>query len=468
MMRKFLNTLKEGSVFTYGALAGKRTELTSGSINRSLFSLAIPMMMELVMESVFVSVNLLIIAKLGDKVLGLVGITDSYINFSYAIAVGIGIAAATLTARRAGEKDHEGMAGTAQYIIVLALFFAVLIGGLSCLFSSDIVSFLGLNSNSVPDGLLFSKLVFLSIGLIIIRLSVNGLFRGAGDADIAMKSLWICHISNIVFAVVLVFGVGFIPAFGLMGLAYAALLSRFISVLYQVYIFLSGKTCIRIMTPFQWDFPLMKKIMKIAFGGLVQYIIPTSSWLIMVKIISTFGTTALAGYIIAQRIASVATMPAWGIGNAAGILTGQNLGAGNSERAEKTVWRAGTINMTYLIAVALFWQIAAGYVVQFFTTETEVARYAVQYIHVVSMAYLLLGFTMVISRALNAAGNIMQVTLLYIIMFYVIQLPMAYILGVRLQWELKGIFAAIVSSEIVLAVLFLMIFRNGKWKTIKI
>ncbi|TZF98589.1 MATE family efflux transporter (plasmid) [Chryseobacterium panacisoli] len=467
-MRKFLHILKEGAVFAYGAVAGKKVELTSGSINRSIFSLAIPMVMELVMESVFVSVNLLIIAKLGDKVLGLVGITDNYINFAYAIAVGLGIAAATLIARRAGEKDKEGMGRTAQYIILLSLFFAVLIGGISCYFSAEIVDFLGVNANAVADGISFSRLVFLSIGLVILRLSVNGLFRGAGDADIAMKSLWICHISNIIFAVILVFGLGFIPAFGLMGLAYATVLSRLLGVLYQAFIFLSGKTSISIRVPFQLDVPLLQKILKIAFGGLVQYIIPTSSWLIMVKIISTFGTTALAGYIIAQRIASVATMPAWGIGNAAGVLTGQNLGAGEPERAEKTVWRAGTINMTYLVIVALFWQIAAEYVVKFFTTEPDVARYAVQYIHVVSMAYLLLGFTMVISRALNAAGNILQVTLLYLVMFYVIQLPLAYLLGVRFQWELRGIFTAIVSSEIVLAVLFLMIFRNGKWKTIKI
>lgn len=467
-MRKFLHILKEGAVFAYGAVAGKKVELTSGSINRSIFSLAIPMVMELVMESVFVSVNLLIIARLGDKVLGLVGITDNYINFAYAIAVGLGIAAATLIARRAGEKDQEGMGRTAQYIILLALFFALLIGGISCYFSAEIVDFLGVNTSTVTDGISFSRLVFLSIGLVILRLSVNGLFRGAGDADIAMKSLWICHISNIIFAVILVFGLGFIPAFGLMGLAYATVLSRTLGVLYQAFIFITGRTSISIRVPFQLDIPLLQKILKLAFGGLVQYIIPTSSWLIMVKIISTFGTTALAGYIIAQRIASVATMPAWGIGNAAGVLTGQNLGAGEPERAEKTVWRAGTINMTYLVIVALFWQIAAEYVVKFFTTEPEVAGYAVQYIHVVSMAYLLLGFTMVISRALNAAGNIMQVTLLYIIMFYVIQLPMAYLLGVRLHWELTGIFTAIVSSEIVLAVLFLMIFRNGKWKTIKI
>lgn len=467
-MRKFLHILKEGAVFTYGAIAGKKVELTSGSINRSIFSLAIPMVMELVMESVFVSINLLIIAKLGDKVLGLVGITDNYVNFAYAIAVGLGIAAATLTARRAGEKDKEGMGRTAQYIILLALFFAVLIGGVSCFFASEIVDFLGINASTVTEGVSFSRLVFLSIGLVILRLSVNGLFRGAGDADIAMKSLWICHISNIIFAVILVFGLGFIPAFGLMGLAYATVLSRTLGVVYQAFIFATGKTSISIRVPFQLDLTLLQKILKLAFGGLVQYIIPTSSWLIMVKIISTFGTTALAGYIIAQRIASVATMPAWGIGNAAGVLTGQNLGAGEPERAEKTVWRAGTINMTYLVIVALFWQIAAEYVVKFFTTEPEVARYAVQYIHVVSMAYLLLGFTMVISRALNAAGNIMQVTLLYIVMFYVIQLPMAYLLGVKLHWELTGIFTAIVSSEIVLAVLFLMIFRNGKWKTIKI
>ncbi|MDC8103945.1 MATE family efflux transporter [Chryseobacterium sp. PTM-20240506] len=467
-MKKFLHLVKDGSVFAYGALAGRKTELTSGSINRSIFSLAIPMVMELVMESVFVSINLLIIAKLGDKVLGLVGITDNYINFANAIAIGLGIAAATLTARRAGEKDKEGMGQTAQYIILLAFGFALLVGGLSFIFASDIIGFLGIKPDSIDHGVLFSQLVFLSIGLVILRLSINGLFRGAGDASLAMKSLWLCHISSMVFAVIFVFGLGFIPAYGLMGLAYATVLSRLLAVIYQFFILLTGKTSIKIGTKFHFDLSLTKKILKITFGGLVQYIIPASSWLIMVKIIATFGTTALAGYIIAQRIASVATMPAWGIGNAAGVLTGQNLGAGNPDRAEKTVWRAGGINMTYLVAVALFWQLAAEYVVTFFTSEAQVAQYAVQYIHVVSMAYLLLGFTMVISRALNAAGNIMQVTLLYMIMFYVIQLPLAYLLGVRLQWELKGIFTAIVSSEIVLAVLFLMIFRNGKWKTIKI
>lgn len=467
-MKKFLHLVKDGSVFAYGALAGRKTELTSGSINRSIFSLAIPMVMELVMESVFVSINLLIIAKLGDKVLGLVGITDNYINFANAIAIGLGIAAATLTARRAGEKDKEGMGQTAQYIILLAFGFALLVGGLSFIFASDIIGFLGIKPDSIDHGVLFSQLVFLSIGLVILRLSINGLFRGAGDASLAMKSLWLCHISSMVFAVIFVFGLGFIPAYGLMGLAYATVLSRLLAVIYQFFILLTGKTSIKICTKFHFDLSLTKKILKITFGGLVQYIIPASSWLIMVKIIATFGTTALAGYIIAQRIASVATMPAWGIGNAAGVLTGQNLGAGNPDRAEKTVWRAGGINMTYLVAVALFWQLAAEYVVTFFTSEAQVAQYAVQYIHVVSMAYLLLGFTMVISRALNAAGNIMQVTLLYMIMFYVIQLPLAYLLGVRLQWELKGIFTAIVSSEIVLAVLFLMIFRNGKWKTIKI
>ncbi|MFP7654757.1 MATE family efflux transporter [Chryseobacterium proteolyticum] len=467
-MKKFLHLVKDGSVFAYGALAGRKTELTSGSINRSIFSLAIPMVMELVMESVFVSINLLIIAKLGDKVLGLVGITDNYINFANAIAIGLGIAAATLTARRAGEKDKEGMGQTAQYIILFAFGFALLVGGLSFIFASDIIGFLGIKPDSIDHGVLFSQLVFLSIGLVILRLSINGLFRGAGDASLAMKSLWLCHISSMVFAVIFVFGLGFIPAYGLMGLAYATVLSRLLAVIYQFFILLTGKTSIKIGTKFHFDLSLTKKILKITFGGLVQYIIPASSWLIMVKIIATFGTTALAGYIIAQRIASVATMPAWGIGNAAGVLTGQNLGAGNPDRAEKTVWRAGGINMTYLVAVALFWQLAAEYVVTFFTSEAQVAQYAVQYIHVVSMAYLLLGFTMVISRALNAAGNIMQVTLLYMIMFYVIQLPLAYLLGVRLQWELKGIFTAIVSSEIVLAVLFLMIFRNGKWKTIKI
>jgi putative MATE family efflux protein len=284
-----------------------------------------------------------------------------------------------------------------------------------------------------------------------------------------MRTLWLSNGVNIMLCPVLIFGLGPVPAFGLTGAALATVIARTAGVGYQIGHLVRGKTIITIGRAQLLVVPaIIKKIIRQATGGTLQYMIPASSWMFMIKIVSHFGANALAGYIIAQRVASVATMPAWGIGNAAGVLTGQNLGARQPERAVQTVWKAGSVNMCFLILVAIFWFFAARPIVSLFSDVPEVISYSILYIQFISMAYILLGYTMVISRSLNAAGDIRQVSLLYILMFYITQLPLAWLLGVVLNWGPKGIFIAILISELVLAIACIAVFRKGKWKRIKL
>jgi putative MATE family efflux protein len=284
-----------------------------------------------------------------------------------------------------------------------------------------------------------------------------------------MRTLWLSNGINIVLCPVLIFGWGPVPALGLTGAALATVIARIAGVGYQAWYLLRGKTIITIGKEQLLFVPaIIGKIIKQAAGGTLQYMIPASSWMFMIKIVSHFGGNALAGYIIAQRVASVATMPAWGIGNAAGVLTGQNLGAKQPDRAVQTVWKAGSVNMCFLILVAIFWFFAAKPIVCLFSDVPEVISYSIMYIQFISMAYILLGYTMVISRSLNAAGDIKQVSLLYILMFYITQLPLAWLLGIELNWGPKGIFIAILVSELVLAIACISVFKKGKWKTIKV
>jgi putative MATE family efflux protein len=284
-----------------------------------------------------------------------------------------------------------------------------------------------------------------------------------------MRTLWISNGINIVLCPILIFGWGPVPALGLTGAALATVIARIAGVSYQGWYLLRGRTIIVISREqLRFDASIIGKIVKQAAGGTLQYMIPASSWMFMIKIVSHFGAHALAGYIIAQRVASVATMPAWGIGNAAGVLTGQNLGAKQPERAVQTVWKAGSVNMCFLVLVAIFWFFAAKPIVSLFSDIPEVISYSIMYIQFNSMAYILLGYTMVISRSLNAAGDIKQVSLLYILMFYITQLPLAWLLGIVLKWGPKGIFIAILISELVLAIACITVFKKGKWQHIKV
>jgi putative MATE family efflux protein len=451
------------------AVLGREKKFTSGSINRAIVLLAVPMVLELVMESVFVCASLFFVSKLGAAAVSIVGSTESVISFTYSVSIGLSIAASTLIARRVGEQNIKDASMTAGQVINISVICGILISIICFIWSDEILRVVGLTPAMIKQGSLYAKVMFASCGFILTRIALNGIFRGAGYAAIAMRTLWLSNALNILLCPLLIFGWGPIPSYGLLGVGIATAVARFIGVCYQAFHLIKGTSIIQIgKQQLALHREIFQKVIKLAFGGMLQYLIPASSWLFMIKIVSHFGGNALAGYIIAQRVASIVTTPAWGIGNAAGILTGQNLGAKQPERAEKSVWRAGIINMIFLITVAVGWIFMAHPVVSIFSDVPEVIDHSTTYIHIISIAYVLLGYTMVISRALNAAGKVMIVTLLYILMFYVIQIPLSYTFGVVLGFGPKGIFAAILISEIVLAFGCITIFRTGKWKLAKV
>jgi putative MATE family efflux protein len=451
------------------AISGKEKKFTTGSINRAILLLAVPMVLELVMESLFVCANLFFISRLGANAISIAGTTESVISFAYSVSIGLSVSASSIISRRIGEKKPKTAGLTAMQVIYTGLAISLVISIASCVFYREILQWMGLQPALIDEGSLFCLIMFGSILFIILRIVVNGIFRGSGDAALAMRTLWLSNGLNIILCPLLIFGWGPVPAMGLTGAALATAIARMAGVGYQGWYLLQGKTIITIGKAQLLLVPvIIKKIIKQAGGGTLQYMIPASSWMFMIKIVSHFGPNALAGYIIAQRVASVATMPAWGIGNAAGVLTGQNLGAKQPDRAVQTVWKAGSVNMCFLIAVAICWFFAARPVVSLFSDVPEVISYSILYIRFISMAYILLGYTMVISRSLNAAGDIRQVSLLYVLMFYITQLPLAWLLGVGLNWGPQGIFIAILISELVLAIACIIVFRKGKWKQIKV
>ena len=464
-MRTFTVQLRQVLGLLKQALLGTEKRFTSGGINRSIILLAVPTVMELVMESIFVCANLFFVSKLGAGAISLVGSTESIITFSYSVAIGLSMAATALVSRRVGEGRFRRAALTALQVVYLGVAFSMVITCITVIWWKEILSLLGLPSNLLHYGADYVRLMFASTALIIVRMAINGVLRGAGDAAIAMRTLWLSNAANILLCPLLIFGWGPVPALGITGLAWATLLARALGLAYQCLHLLGGRSVIRFgNVPYRIDRPTMQKVLQLTASGTIQYIVPSSSWLFMIKIVAHFGPTALAGYILAQRISSIATMPAWGVGNAAGILTGQNLGAGQPERAERSVWRAGTINMCFLVLVALFWFFYANKAASFFSDLPAVVQETTMYMQFISIAYILLGYTMVISRSLNAAGEIAVVTRLYLLMFYGVQIPLSYLLGIYCGMGPKGVFLAIMLAELVLAGSCIYVFRKGDWK----
>ncbi|WP_103863591.1 MATE family efflux transporter [Aquimarina sp. I32.4] len=468
-MRTVLYKTRSFFSLLWDALLGKESNFVSGNINRTIVLLSAPMVAELFMESLFVCANLFFISKAGMNAISIAGATTSVITLCYSVSIGLSIAASAIISRRIGEKNFEGAGLTAMQVIYLAVPLALLISVVCFIWTTDILHLIGLSPAMIEEGTSYSRVMFACSGFLILRITVNGVFRGAGDASTAMRTQWLSNGLNIILCPILIFGWGIVPAYGLLGVAIATGVSRMIGVCYQAWHLVKGKTVMKIgREQLIFHFGIFKKVLNLAMGGTLQFIIPASSWVFMIKIISYFGENALEGYILAQRVASIATMPAWGIANAAGILTGQNLGANQPDRAEKSVWRAGIINMGFLIIIAIFWFFLARPVVEIFSNVPEIVNHSITYINFISMAYVLLGYTMVISRALNSAGQVMVVTLFYILMFYVIQIPLSHTLGVTFNLGPNGVFIAILISEIILATAFILIFRKGKWKNKKV
>ncbi|HVI46117.1 MAG TPA: MATE family efflux transporter [Chitinophaga sp.] len=452
------------------AMLGTEKNFTSSSVTRAAFLLSLPAMVELLIESMFVVVDLLYVSRLGDSAITIAGIIGTIILVIYSIPVGLNIAASSLIARRIGEGKPKMAGLTAVQSIYLGVFAAICFSTLAILFNRQLFYMVGASEQHAAEGDLYSKIRFGCIIFLMLRVLMNGIFRGSGDAAMAMRAFLLAFVMNALAGGIFIFGFGPIPALGLTGAAIGNGIGNLSAVIYQFsYLryrqhnnLVIGRQQLMIMPA------IMKRILRLGSAGTLQYLIPASSWLLMIRIVSQLGEATLTGYIIADRIIICATLPAWGIANAAGVLTGQNLGARRPERAEQSVWKTGLFNMCFLGCVSLVMILFTHEIVGWFTTEAAVAEQAILYLRCMTIAFFFFGYTMVISRALNAAGLVRTVTLLYVLMFYIVQLPLAWWLGVGMGWGSRGVFSAILFSELVLVTGCVIIFRAGKWKHIRI
>lgn len=451
------------------AVLGRERNFMSGSVSRAAFLLALPAMLELVIESLFVIVDLFYVSRLGVTAIAVSGIISSVILIIYSVPVGLNIAATSMVARRMGEQKPQVAGVTAMQAIYLGITISVVFSAAAFLLNKPILHWMGGTQQMVEEGSLYARIRFGCLLFMVLRVLMNGVFRGLGDAAMAMRVLLFSFTVNAIAGGLLIFGWGPIPAMGLTGAAMGNAVCNIAAVIYQCW-YLSRQRQLwgaaRKLPSF--DFPVMGRILKLAVAGTLQYLIPSSSWLLMIVIVSKLGDAALTGYIIADRIIICATLPAWGIANAAGVLTGQNLGAGRPDRAAQSVWKTGLFNMCFLGMIALVLLLFTGTIVGRFTTDAAILHHAVLYLRCMAIAFFFFGYTMVISRSLNAAGHVHLVTLLYIFMFYLVQLPLAYLWGIHWQAGASGIFGAILISEIVLAIACIVLFKKGYWKTGKL
>lgn len=458
----FLRLLKQ-------ALKGEEENYTSGSIDRAIFLLSIPMILEMLMESLFAIVDAFYVSRLGVDALATVSLTESVLTLIYSLAIGLSMGATAMVARRVGEHDIQAASKAGMQAIYLAVAISVIISFIGIFFSKEILILMGASGSVIETGLGYTKWMLVGNITIMLIFLINAIFRGAGDASLAMRVLIISNGLNIVLDPLFIFGFGPVPAFGVEGAAIATNLGRGIGVLYQLSHLIFGKGLVKIHRDnLPLDFGIIWRLIKVSAGGTGQFIIASASWIFLVRIVSYFGSAALAGYTIAIRIIVFAILPAWGMANASATLVGQNLGAGQPDRAEKSVWRAGFFNMLFLACITVLFLTLARPIVTMFTTDPEVMQSAVQCLQIVSVGYIFYAYGMVVAQSFNGAGDTRTPTILNLFGFWMFQIPLAYILAIVLEYGPKGTYLAIVIAESALAVVSILIFRRGKWKTVKI
>lgn len=451
------------------AVSGTEKEFTSGNINRAIFLLSVPMILEMVMESLFAVVDIFFVSKLGKHAITTVGLTESMMTLVYTAAFGLSMAATAVVARRTGEKDGDAAAHTAVQSLYVAVALAAVIAVTGIVFAPDLLALMGASREVVDNGHIYTRIMLGSNLIVILIFLINGIFRGAGDAAVAMRSLWIANILNIILCPLLINGLGPVPALGLKGAALATTIGRGTGVCYQLYHLFGGKGLIRIRRRhIRPDADVIWKLLKIAAGGTAQLLINTTSWIFLVRLISRFGEDAVAGYTIAIRIIIFTLLPAVGMANAAAALVGQNLGAGQPDRAETSVWRAALFNMVFLGLISIFFLLAARPVVMLFTADTAIIVHAAQCLQLVSIGYIFYAYGMVLSQSFNGAGDTRTPTLINLVGFWMLQVPMAWVLAVNYNMGPSGVFWAIAIAESCIAIAAIVIFRKGWWKRVKV
>lgn len=465
------------------AVGGSQRDFTQGSIGLAIFLLAVPMILEMFMESVFALVDIYFVAHLGADSVAVVGLTESMLAIIYAVAIGLSVGATATVARRTGEKDEEGAARTAAHALYLGVIVSVLMSVIGIIFAPTFLSLLGAEPQVIAEGTTFTRIMLGGNAVIVFLFLLNAIFRGAGDAAIAMRVLFLANLLNIVLAPCFIMGADIFaflginapnwlidnwifPKLGVTGAAIGTTIGRGAGVLFAAWwLFRPGGRITIHKENWKFDSEILSNLVKIAAPAVLQFTVATASWSALVFVVAGFGSEAIAGYTVGLRVIMFALLPSVGLSNAAATLVGQNLGAGKPERAETSVWKAGFINAAFLGAVGLLFVGFANGIVGIFTEEQSVLEYGTACLQIVAYGFVFYGFGMVLETAFNGAGDTWTPTYLNLFVFWLFEIPLAYVLAYHFGYGASGVFWAITIAFSVLAIVSALLFRRGKWKT---
>jgi putative MATE family efflux protein len=445
------------------SLSGANLDYTKGSIRNAIFLLAIPMILEMCMESVFAIVDIFFVGRIGKDAVATVGLTESVLTLVYSAAIGLSMASTALVARRIGEKEPGEAARSGAQAILITLGLTVIITICGLIFAPHILGLMGASKEVIITGSSYTRIMFGGCIVIMLLYLINGIFRGAGNASIAMWSLWIANGFNIILCPIL------IHFYGLKGAAIATTIGRGTGVCYQLFHLFRGRGIIRLIQRyFIPDGNILKNIFNIAWSGTLQFLIGSASWIFMARIIASFGSAPMAGYQIAIRIMLFFLLPAWGMSNAASTLVGQNLGAKQPDRAERSVWVAAGYNTIFMAFVSILLFFASEPIVRFMIKDAAVEQVATLALRIVSSGYVFFGIGMVMTNAFNGAGDTRTPTIVNFFCFWTFQIPIAYLMAIYWNLGPKGVFLAIVITETLVTLVSILLFRRGGWKKIRI
>ena len=454
----FWSVVREG-------LRGSQRDFTQGPIWVALVILAIPMILEMSMESLFAVVDIFFVAKLGADAVAIVGLTESVMALIYAVAFGLAIGATATIARRTGEKDEEGAAKSAAHVLYLGIIVSLLISAIGLIFAPYILRSLGGDPHIIAEGSVFMRIMIGGNAAVLFIFLLNAIFRGAGDAAIAMRVLWLANILNMILAPMFIFGVGFFPELGVTGAAVGTTIGRSCGVLYAAWhLFRPGGRIHVHRDSWRFDPSLLWKLLRLSSTGVLQLLIGTASWTALMPIVAGFGEVAIAGYVISLRVVIFALLPALGLSNAAATMVGQNLGAGKPERAEAAVWTAAKFNTAFYFGVGVVFWLFGNEIIGFFSPDPEVLRYGRSALHIIAYGFAFYGLGMVLETAFNGAGDTWTPTYLNFFVFWLFEIPTAYVLAYYFELGPDGVFWSITVAFSLLAIASAVLFKRGRWK----
>jgi len=460
-----LSWWRRTQAFIAESLSDNDVDYTGGRVGRALGLLAIPMMLEMAMESIFAVVDIAFVAQLGTNAIAAVGVTEALITVLYAIEMGLGMGVTAMVARRIGAKDQEGAARVTGQAIWVGALVSLAIGVLGVLYADELLRLMGASESVILEGAGYTAVLLGGSVSITYLFLLNAAFRGAGDAAIALRSLWLANGINIILDPCLIFGLGPFPEMGVTGAAVATTIGRGTGVLYQLYYLFGGRGRLAFkLRHLRIAGSLMKRMIVISAGGISQFLIATASWVVLMRIVSLYGSGAIAAYTIALRILEFAILPAWGLGNAAATLVGQNLGAGQPGRAEESAWKAARYNFVFMIGVSAVTLIFAPEITASLSDDPAVLEYGTNCLRIMGLGFPIYAVGMIMIQALNGAGDTRTPSFLNLIAFWLVQIPLAYWLAQYIGMGPNGVFVAIIISETLLTIMGILVFRRGRWQ----